>query len=80
MKIALTPLKRMGRFLSEEKKEVYLRLCDNGIGLPDDFDIEHTDSLGFQIISMLVRGHLMGSLSVEQKESRTCFLVRFKIE
>ncbi len=41
-----------------------LSVRDTGVGLPDDVDIEHADSLGMKIVSTLTR-QLRGSLDVE---------------
>lgn len=40
-----------------------LKISDNGIGLPDDFDINHTKTLGFQLVYRLVR-QLKGTIKI----------------
>ena len=40
-----------------------LRVSDNGIGLPPNFDYENSDSLGIQLISALV-SQIDGTMSV----------------
>jgi two-component system, sensor histidine kinase PdtaS len=39
-------------------------VTDDGVGLPDDFDPESTDSLGLQIVRTLVVGELGGKLEI----------------
>lgn len=39
--------------LSEKNNRVTLVISDNGVGLPDDFDIEKSDSLGMELINTL---------------------------
>jgi two-component sensor histidine kinase len=42
---------------------VTLRVCDNGIGLPPDFERRKADSLGMQLVTDLVM-QLRGSLTI----------------
>jgi two-component system, sensor histidine kinase PdtaS len=39
-------------------------VSDNGVGLPPDFDLESTDSLGLQIVRTLVLTELNGRLEI----------------
>jgi len=43
-------------------------VTDNGAGLPDDFDLESTTSLGLQIVRTLVLTELDGRLEIEPRE------------
>ncbi|MBV2362691.1 sensor histidine kinase [Streptomonospora nanhaiensis] len=45
-----------------------IEVTDDGGGLPDDFDMESTASLGLQIVRTLVVGELGGSLEVKPRE------------
>lgn len=45
------------------RNRIRLRISDDGVGLPDDFDPTH--SLGLSIVSTLVQGELAGELSYE---------------
>ena len=45
--------------------EFTLAVRDNGVGLPDGFEVERTDTMGMKILSTLVR-QLDGSLSGER--------------
>ncbi|NQT24005.1 DUF3365 domain-containing protein [candidate division KSB1 bacterium] len=47
--------------------EVELAVMDNGVGLPDDFDIEKSPSLGLQLVTMMAEGQLGGKLKVSGK-------------
>ena len=46
-----------------------LVVSDDGEGLPEDFDLENTTSLGLQIVRTLVVGELGGTLAVKPKDS-----------
>ncbi|MGH3272786.1 MAG: sensor histidine kinase [Streptosporangiaceae bacterium] len=43
-------------------------VADNGVGLPPDFDLDTTTSLGLQIVRTLVVGELGGSLSIGDRD------------
>jgi len=53
-----------------------LSISDNGIGLPDDIDIHHSETLGLQLVSDLAEGQLEGSLQIERVNG-TRFVIRF---
>ncbi len=65
---------------------VFLRQCDgdtmeigvtdNGKGLPDDFDIEKSTTLGLRLVSTLT-GQLGGTLSVKRNDPGTTIIVQF---
>jgi two-component sensor histidine kinase len=57
--------------------KVSLIVADNGIGLPENFQIDTPSTLGMQIIEALV-GQLHGSLRVE-KSKGTKFIVEFQV-
>lgn len=64
--------------LTQSGKIVALSIADNGIGLPDDFDIASSSSLGMTLISTLVQ-QLGGALEIETG-SKTSFKITFEIE
>lgn len=58
-----------------------LAIIDNGIGLPQDFDINRTRSLGLKIIKTMTETELHGSFILENKaEGGVKALVRFPME
>ena len=54
-----------------------IRVADDGIGIPSDLDIRNTDTLGMQLVIMLVERQLYGSLDVV-RDKGTDFTVRFR--
>ncbi|MFZ2053049.1 MAG: ATP-binding protein, partial [Candidatus Aminicenantales bacterium] len=63
---------RMGR---EDKDKYDLIVRDTGVGLPKDFDLSQTKTLGFQIIRDLVK-QLGGSIEI-RKDKGTEIIIRF---
>ncbi|MBD3636174.1 MAG: PAS domain S-box protein [Crocinitomicaceae bacterium] len=59
----------------EKAKKVYIRVQDFGVGLPKDFDISQTDSLGLSLVDTLI-DQLDGELQLKT-ESGTEFLIIF---
>jgi PAS domain S-box-containing protein len=45
--------------------EIELEVSDNGIGIPDDFDIKSTDSLGLKLVRTLTLSQLSGKLFLD---------------
>lgn len=62
--------------LVQEKDLVTLSVSDNGKGLPDDFDINRSDSLGLNLVKML-SGQIQGTLQIDGTEGTT-FTIQFK--
>jgi PAS domain S-box-containing protein len=52
-------------------------VSDNGIGLPDDLDIRHTDTLGLNLVSGLAEHQLGGKFSVNRNPQGTSFRTEF---
>jgi len=65
------------QFKSGENGNATLVAADNGVGLPDNFDIDTSDTLGMHIISALVR-QLYASIQVDGKKG-TKFIIQFQI-
>jgi len=72
-------------FAQEAGSQAVLTVEDNGVGLPEDFSFERSETLGVQLVSMLA-GQLGGRVRVERQcggfangEGRTCFEVRFPL-
>jgi two-component sensor histidine kinase len=62
---------------SDGKDKVTLTVSDNGAGLPTDFDINTSETLGMQIIKALVK-KLHGSIYIDRGK-RTKFTINFKL-
>ncbi|RME09622.1 MAG: hypothetical protein D6802_11575 [Ardenticatenia bacterium] len=65
--------------LEDEGHDVVLQVRDNGVGLPPDFDLEQSSSLGLQIVRTVVQQDLRGTFRLENNadgEGATAF-VRF---
>jgi PAS domain S-box-containing protein len=56
-------------------KSYVLSLSDNGVGIPEDLDIENLDSLGLQLVTSLV-DQLNGQLEIKRGNG-TEFIIRF---
>jgi PAS domain S-box-containing protein len=61
------------RFRSQGKKALTLIVRDNGVGLPQDIDINRPGSLGLQLVSLLTQ-QLAGTIEVERR-SGTSFKI-----
>lgn len=55
---------RWGRQKDRENGELVITVSDDGRGLPEDFSIDSTRSLGLTIVRDLVEGQLQGTLSL----------------
>ncbi len=51
--------------LREDDSELLLIVADNGVGLPEDFDIKKTNSLGLELVDSLVDQH-KGKLEINR--------------
>lgn len=60
----------------KDDDEYLLEVSDNGIGIPEDFDIEKSDSLGMLLITSLT-SQIQGELEV-QRSPGTTFRIKFK--
>jgi PAS domain S-box-containing protein len=54
---------------------VELRIADDGVGIPEGVDFRDTESLGLQIVNLLV-GQLEGTIELDRKEG-TAFTITF---
>lgn len=61
-----------------EKDFVFLRIKDDGVGIPQNLDINSTRTLGLKLMKNLVEDQLKGKLYVIQHEG-TAILIEFKI-
>ena len=63
---------------SDSPTTVMLAVSDNGIGIPDGFDLSQTATLGLQLVTMLA-DQLGGELEV-QRRNPTRFKLRFPLD
>lgn len=59
--------------LSADGNDVEIRVEDNGIGLPKDFDYENTNTLGLQLVLTLVE-QLDGNLRLDSEDGTKYFI------
>ncbi len=59
--------------------KVNLMVSDDGVGLPEGFDINGTRTLGLRLVKILVENQLDGTLKVISKEGTT-FNIKFDIK
>ncbi|MCP4135985.1 MAG: response regulator [bacterium] len=64
--------------LKKTKQSASIEVIDNGIGLPDAFDISTIDSMGLMLVNMLVE-QIKGSFKIESNNGTSCFL-KFPLE
>lgn len=76
-KYAFTPEEagRLGVHIWRENQELIMDICDSGIGLPDNINIETADTLGLQLIRMLLN-QIDGSIKY-QNDKGAHFVIRF---
>jgi two-component sensor histidine kinase len=55
-----------------------LTVTDNGVGIPEQFDVEQTTTLGLQLVTMLA-DQLGGTINI-QRANPTRFALRFPLE
>lgn len=60
-----------------EDDAIELRVADDGVGLPFEFDIRNTDSLGYKLVASLGENQLRGELEV-RGDKGTEFRLRFR--
>ncbi|MFA4848402.1 MAG: PAS domain S-box protein [Methanoregula sp.] len=53
----------IGILIFQENGQIRITIRDDGIGLPADFDINHSNSLGLKLIRTLVQHQLKGTLT-----------------
>lgn len=67
---------KLSILLKEINNKVHLKIADDGVGLPENFKFEKTDSLGVQLVYSLTE-QLDGTIDVESGSSGTSFLITF---
>jgi len=62
-----------------EKGKINLVVSDDGVGLPEGFDINATKTLGLRLVKILVENQLQGTLEIISNKGTT-FNIEFDIE
>ena len=65
--------------IAHSESECVVVVSDNGIGLPEGFDIENSSNLGLQIVRTLTENELKGSIKLTRVEDRTQATLRFPL-
>lgn len=65
--------------LKKENQEIEIIVSDNGIGLPENFDWENTESLGLKLVNFWVKYQLAGSINLNL-ERGTKYIIKFSYE
>jgi two-component sensor histidine kinase len=63
--------------LADDGDRVTISVDDDGGGLPDEFDLAETHSLGLQIVKTLAEGDLKGSFELRSKDKGVSAVVTF---
>lgn len=58
-----------------DRQQFHLRIKDNGVGFPVNFDVENTETLGLRLVRMLTH-QLDGTLAIDSQYG-TCYDVNF---
>jgi len=64
---------------SANRDEIELIVSDNGVGLPEDINIEKTDTLGLKLVHILINEQLGGTIEINRKNG-TEYKLRFKLK
>lgn len=64
--------------VSTTQQEFQICISDNGIGLPDGFDVARSNGFGMKIVHNLVK-QLSGNLSIIQQDRGTGFMIKFPV-
>jgi two-component sensor histidine kinase len=64
---------------SNKENGVELIVSDNGIGIPDSWDLNKVDSLGLKLVKMIAEDQLGGSVNIESSNG-TKFTIKFNID
>jgi two-component sensor histidine kinase len=63
--------------LQDDGNLITISVDDDGVGLPAEFDLEHTNSLGLQIVQTLAQGDLKGSFELLGRDRGVSAVVTF---
>jgi two-component sensor histidine kinase len=63
--------------LQDDGQKITIAVDDDGVGLPEEFDLSQTSSLGLQIVRTLAEGDLKGSFELHGRDKGVSALVTF---
>lgn len=63
--------------LGDDGELVTISVDDDGVGLPEEFDLARTSSLGLQIVKTLARGDLKGDFELKSRDKGVSAVVTF---
>ena len=63
--------------LQDDGEQVTIAVDDDGVGLPEEFDLSQTSSLGLQIVRTLAEGDLKGNFKLHGRDKGVSALVTF---
>jgi two-component sensor histidine kinase len=63
--------------LQDDGRKVTIAVDDDGVGLPEEFDLSQTSSLGLQIVRALAEGDLKGEFTLHSRDKGVSALVTF---
>jgi two-component sensor histidine kinase len=61
---------------SSDKHEFELEVSDNGVGAPENLDLNSVESLGLQMVRSLVENQLQGTIELD-RSTGTRFVIKF---
>jgi len=66
-------------FMQQNDHTILMRVRDNGIGIPEEIDIERTKSLGLKLIRNIVYRQLNGTMNIVRNKGAE-FIIEFNIQ
>jgi two-component sensor histidine kinase len=66
-------------FSSRDKKEFELIVSDNGIGIPEDLDINKAETVGLNMIGFFIKNMLRGKMELK-REKGTEIIIKFHVD
>ena len=63
--------------LKDDGEQITIAVDDDGVGLPEEFDLARTSSLGLQIVNTLAQGDLRGNFELNSRDKGVSATVTF---
>ena len=67
----------LGIHVSSKGQQLQVMISDDGVGLPDGFDIATSPNLGLQIVRTLTENELRGTLTLSSDSEQTQAVLSF---